>query len=310
MRTYAGIDVAKQTLQVAIDTSHENFQVPNTTQGHAELIRRLEACDPPIGKIVLEATGGYEQAVLDALCARWPIVRVAPQRARAFAKAMGTSAKSDPIDADMLAEMAGTIKDQPVAPQAAPQRHLKGMCKRRTQLVQTRDDERRRLKQATDAFIARSIKRQIRHLNEDIARTDKAISKQLDAEPSSTAKQVMAVKGLGPVTAATMVAMLPELGQLGRRQIAALVGLAPYDNSSGDKVGKRHIRAGRFYVRKALYMPTWNIIRYHKSFSDRYNRLIARGKLPKVAVTACMRVLLIRLNAMIRDQAEWKTRLV
>lgn len=305
MKKYVGIDVAKRTLQVATDTGDLEFQVTNDATGWAQLIQRLKACQEPIGRIVLEATGGYEQDILDTLAPLWDTVRLAPQRARAFAKAMGTTAKTDPIDARMLARMAAIIKDHPTPLTTAARQRLQCLSRRRDQLVQMRDDDRRRLHQSRDTFVTMSIKRQIRQLQTDITRMDKAISEQLKRDPSDNAKRLQTVKGFGAVGTTALIAFVPELGQVDSRTIAALVGLAPYDNSSGEKEHKRSIRGGRFHVRRALYMPTWSVVQHQSDFHERYQRLIERGKLPKVAITACMRVLLIRLNAMIRDQTEW-----
>lgn len=304
MSMFIGIDVAKATLAVVMRPSGERLEVGNDSAGHQQLVRRLRGVS--IERIVLEATGGYERAVMTALAAFWPVVRVAPHRARAFATAMGRIAKTDPIDAAVLAHLAEVIQAPPVRAETPQQRLLRGLVQRREQLVQQRDDERRRLQQACGSTVLASLKRQLRNLQADILRLDKAIAQAVVDTDAPVARQLDAVPGIGPVTTATMVAFLPELGQLERREIAALVGVAPYNVDSGDKQGKRRIRCGRANVRRVLYMATWSAIRSQADLKARYTALRQRGKCAKVAVVACMRLLLIRLNAMVRDGTPWQ----
>lgn len=304
MSMFIGIDVAKASLAVAVRPSGERFEIANTADGHKLLAQRLQSL--PIERIVLEATGGYERAVMHALAGSWPVVRVAPHRARAFATAMGRIAKTDPIDAAMLAHLAEVIDAPPVRRESPEQQLLRGLVQRRGQLVQLRDDERRRLQQASGAAVLASLKRQLRSLAADIRRLDKAIAQAVAEIDSALARQLDAVPGIGPVTTATLVAFLPELGQLERREIAALVGVAPYNVDSGDKCGKRRIRGGRAGVRRVLYMATWSAIRTQPDLKSHYLALRARGKCAKVAVVACMRLLLVRLNAMVRDGTTWQ----
>lgn len=304
MSMFIGIDVAKASLAVAVRPSGERFEVANDAAGHAALAERLRRL--PVERIVLEATGGYERAVMNALADAWPLVRVAPHRARAFATAMGRIAKTDPIDAAMLAHLAEVIDAPPVRVESPQQRLLQGLVQRRGQLVQLRDDERRRLQQASGAAVLASLKRQLRSLMADITRLDKAIALAVADIDTALARQLDAVPGIGPVTTATLVAFLPELGQLERREIAALVGVAPYNVDSGDKRGKRRIRGGRARVRRVLYMATWSAIRTQADLRRHYEALRARGKCAKVAVVACMRLLLVRLNAMVRDGTPWQ----
>lgn len=304
MSMFIGIDVAKASLAVAVRPSGERFEIANTAAGHKALAKRLRSL--PIERIVLEATGGYERAVMNALAGAWPVVRVAPHRARAFATAMGRIAKTDPIDAAMLAHLAEVIDAPPVRMESPEQQLLQGLVHRRGQLVQLRDDERRRLQQASGTTVLASLKRQLRSLAADIRRLDKAIAQAVVGIDSALARQLDAVPGIGPVTTATLVAFLPELGQLERREIAALVGVAPYNVDSGDKRGKRRIRGGRAGVRRVLYMATWSAIRTQIDLKSHYLALRARGKCAKVAVVACMRLLLVRLNAMVRDGTIWQ----
>lgn len=304
MSVFVGIDVAKASLVVAVRPSGDCFEVTNDAAGHRQLLARLQ--DLPVERIVLEATGGYERGVMAALAGMWPVVRVAPHRARAFATAMGRIAKTDPIDAAMLARLAEVIDAAP-APVTSPQQQLlQGLVQRRAQLVQQRDDERRRLQQAQGGPILASVKRQLQGLAAEIARLDKAIAQAMVETAPHRAGQLQAVPGIGPVTAATLIAFLPELGQLEGRQIAALVGVAPYNVDSGDKRGQRRIRGGRAGVRRVLYMAAWSAIRTQPDLKSRYLALRARGKCAKVALVACMRSLLGRLNAMVRDGTPWR----
>jgi transposase len=304
MTLWIGIDVAKATLAVCLLPAQQHLALPNTAEGHAQLLAHLQ--DQAVGNILLEATGGYERALMAAVIkAGKPITRINPRRARAFAIAMGTTAKTDPIDAALLARMAELV----CAPEVAwePEREaLRALVQRRTQLVEQRDSERRRLHQATEPVSREDLVEHIGHLRLRIRAISKAVvhaQRQLD---EALCQRLEAIPGIGPVTAASLMAYLPELGRLDRRQIAALAGLAPYNVDSGQHAGKRRIRGGRAAIRRVLYMACWSVIRKQDDFKLRYERLRRLGKCAKVAITACMRVLLIRLNAMVRDNADWK----
>lgn len=307
MSLWIGIDVAKATLAVCVRPTGQPLTFPNTPEGHAGLVAHLRDRGT-VGNLLLEATGGYERALMAALIkAALPVTRINPRRARAFAIAMGTTAKTDPIDAALLARMAELVP-APTAATPEPERDaLRALVQRREQLVAQRDDERRRLQQATLPSVRTDLTEHIRQLQLRIRAISKAIvqaQRQLD---DALCQRLQAIPGIGPVTAASLMAYLPELGRLDRRQIAALAGLAPYNVDSGQHAGKRRIRGGRATIRRVLYMACWSVIRTQQDFKHRYERLRRLGKCAKVAVTACMRVLLIRLNAMVREQAEWKT---
>lgn len=304
MCVFVGIDVAKASLAVALHPGGQQMEVGNDAKGHAALCRWLGRHD--IGRILLEATGGYEQALAVTLSARWPVVRVPPHRARAFAVAMGKIAKTDPIDAAMLAHLAAVVDAPVMVPQDPAQTRLQCLVRRREQLVAQRDDERRRVLQAHDAFVRRSLQRHLKQLMQEIVRLDREIETCVPQCGGERAECLRRVPGIGAVTVATLMAFLPELGQLENRQISALVGLAPYNCDSGTRHGVRRIRGGRANVRRILYMATWSAVRHQPDFKLRYASLRARGKCAKVALVACMRVLLIRLNAMIRDGSEWR----
>ena len=304
MNTYVGVDVAKQTLAVHILPDQQALCLPNTLEGHRQLCQQLAG--RTVVNVLLEATGGYERAVVAALSqAGVPVTRVDPRRAKGFGMALGKRAKTDPIDAAVLARMAQCVL-APVTAADSRREQLREAVQRREQLVAQRDDERRRLHQATTALVKRSLQAHIASLVSQINTLTKAIAQlrnQLDAD---LAARLEAVPGIGPVTTASLMAYLPELGQLDRRQIAAMVGLAPYNRDSGQRSGARSIGGGRAPLRRVLYMACHSVIRTHAEFKARYEQLRARGKPAKVAITACMRVLIVRLNAMVRDQTEWR----
>lgn len=305
MTLWIGIDVSKATLAVCVLPQAQHFTLPNTAEGHRELRALLHS--QPVGNVLLEATGGYERALMQALIgAAHPVTRINPQRARAFAQAMGKTAKTDPIDAALLARMAELV--QAPSPALEPEREaLRELVQRREQLVQQRDDERRRLHQARLSQVREDLIEHIAHLRQRIKQIDQAMTqhqRQLDDELS---QRLLAIQGIGAVTVASLMAYLPELGRLDRRQIAALAGLAPYNVDSGQHTGKRRIRGGRAPLRRVLYMACWSVIRTQADFKTRYAQLRQRGKCAKVAITACMRVLLVRLNAMVRDRTQWQT---
>lgn len=303
MAGYVGIDVAQQTLAICLQPQGRTWVQPNTPAGHRQLIAELLAVAP--AKILLEATGGYERAVLRSLCAAGlPAVRVQPRQIKHLAKALGRQAKSDPLDAELLADAAQVLA-VPVRPAPDPdQETLRALVDLRTDLVGQRDDNRRRLKQAEQLPVQRTLQRVNTALQREIARLEREIRSQLATLPEPLSK----APGLGPILRATLAARLPELGRLDRRQIAGLVGLAPYNNDSGKHQGKRHITGGRGDIRRVLYMATWASIRARSVLADTYRNLIARGKPKKVALVACMRKFLTMLNAMARDNAKWTPR--
>jgi transposase len=305
MNVWVGIDVSKGTLAVWIRPAGVSFCVANTPEGHQELRQRLAGMT--VLRVLLEATGGYEVAVLRTLAsAGLTVVRINPHRARAFATALGKVAKTDPIDAAVLAHLAEVLDAAPTVVVPVEISALRALVQRREQLVQQRDDERRRWHQATLKAVRTSLLRCIRALQQEIERFNAAIATALTGVDSAVARQLNAVKGVGPVTTSSMIAYVPELGTLDRRQIAALVGVAPYNADSGQSAGARRIRGGRALIRRVLYMATLSVIRSQADFKARYRALRARGKCAKVAIVACMRVLLIRLNAMVRDKTEWR----
>jgi transposase len=305
MRGSVGIDVAKATLMVCIRPSGEVFEVANDTKAHAALVERFRCIEGGISRIVLEATGGFETPVLHAFQqAGLPVARVSGQRAKAFARAAGLLAKTDAVDARALAHFAEAIEPPVRSAPSKAELALQELVQRRQQLVSQRDDERRRLHSTSHAVARRSIERHIKSLEREITVFDQLMRQQAADLPGYA--QLVHVKGLGPVTAATLLADLPELGKLDRRQIASLVGLAPFNSDSGKRQGKRRITGGRASVRRALYMATWSAIRCQTKFKAKYAALRKAGKVAKVALVACMRTFLVSLNAMIRDGSVWR----
>jgi transposase len=294
-----GIDVGKASLDVAVFGEAKVQRYANTAAGIRRLVLRLQRQSEV--RIVLEATGGYEDAVL-AACAEaglW-IARINPRQARDFARATGQQAKTDALDARMLAEMAQVFhaRLRPHAPAPSWQADLKGWLRRRHQVTDAIQRTRQQLAMTLPAIRPLVRKTLAVLLREQVA-IDTAIKALLQAHATAALRSA---KGLGPMFQASMLSLLPELGQLGRRQIARLVGVAPLNRDSGQSQGKRRIYGGRAEVRVALYMATLSAVRWEPAMKAHYQQLRARGKLAKVALVACMRKLLTIVNARRRDE--------
>lgn len=307
-----GIDVSKDHLDIAILPAGEIFRVPNDTEGHQRLIGQLHRA-LPIERIVLEATGGYERAAAVALSGvGLPVVITNPRQTRAFALATGQLAKTDRIDAVMLAEFAASVQP-PVRQLVSPeQQHLASVMARRRHLVGMIASEQQRLHKADDDVVRHDISTTMAFLRERLALLEKELLALVERDVAwrERAKLLESVPGIGKVTSLLLVADLPELGTLSGKQIAALVGLAPMNADSGRKRGKRRTRGGRARVRKGLYMATLTAVRCNPVVSGFYRRLVAAGKPFKVALVACMRKLLLMVNAMVRDGRGWRPELV
>ena len=307
-RANVGIDVSKQHLDVRLGS--EDLRVDNTAGGWNELIAKFKTSE--VDLIVVEATGGYERGVVCALqAAELAVARVNPRQARDFAKAMGELAKTDRIDARVLRDFADVLARHPERDKYltrvldAARTELAALTTRRRQLVDMRVAESNRLEQTTMARTVRSIKHVLRALDKQLTDIDHDIDDQLERHFKSQRTLLDSVKGVGAVTIVTMTAMLPELGQIKRRQITKLVGVVPLADDSGQRKGKRRIWGGRSEVRAVLYMATLSAIRHNATLKAFYERLVAAGKPKKVALVAAMRKLLTILNAMLRDQAMW-----
>ena len=306
-RPCAGIDVSKAHLDAA--WGKQVLRVSNDAAGWDVLAARLNA--DAVDIVLLEATGGYENAAVCALqAAGLQVVVMNPRQARDFAKSMGQLAKTDGVDADMLSQFAQVIARHPQreryirALPDAQRAHLAALVMRRRQLTEMRTAESNRLAQAHPAAV-QSVQRVLKFLDQQLATVDHDIDQHMRGHFKEIVQWVETVKGVGDVTAATMVGLLGELGQLERRAIAKLVGVAPLANDSGQRRGQRTTWGGRPEVRAVLYMATLSAVRFNPVLRAFHQRLIAKGKPKKVAIVACMRKLLTILNAMVRDQAPW-----
>lgn len=306
-RLNAGIDVSKQHLDACFGSNE--LRLDNDAEGWSALAAKLKA--EQVDLVVVEATGGYERALVCALqAAGIEVARVNPRQARDFAKSMGVLGKTDKVDARVLRDFADVLarhKDRHKYITAAAEPHrqaLAALVVRRRQLVDMRVAESNRLDQATKVT-ARSIRSIIKALDKQLAEVDTDIDGLLEQHFSAQRKLLDSVKGVGPVTIVTLTALLPELGRLDRRQIAKLVGVAPLPHDSGQYRGKRKIWGGRADVRSVVYMAAMSAVKHNAVLKEFYQRLIAAGKPAKVALVACMRKLLIIVNAMLRDSACW-----
>jgi transposase len=282
--------------------------VANDECGIAALLTRLAAVHPTL--VVLEATGGAEVAVVAALgLAQVPVAVLNPRHVRDFAKATGRLAKTDRIDAQVLAQFAAAVQPTPRPLPDAQTQELGALLSRRRQVVEMLTAERHRLRTAT-VRVQPGIQAHIAFLEQQRTEADRALATLLQASPlwQDKARLLQSASGVGPVLTTTLLAELPELGTLDRREIALLVGVAPLNDDSGKHRGHRRIWGGRASVRAVLYMATVSAIRANPIIKPYYARLRAAGKLPKVALVACMRKLLTILNAMLRDGTTWQTR--
>lgn len=302
---FIGIDVSKATLDLAIHDG-ENFSVTNDASGTSELLGRLGALAPTL--IVLEATGGFESTVVASLAAAGlPVVVVNPRQVRDFARSTGQLAKTDQLDARMLALFAARIRPQLRAIPDEATQFLNALVGRRRQLIDMLVAEKNRLGFARSPRLRKGIEKHIQWLERQISDVDKDLTSMIRESPIWRVQDdlLRSVPGVGPNLSRTLLAELPELGRLDRKQIAALVGVAPLNRDSGTLQGRRTIWGGRAPVRAALYLSIWSATRWNPVIRDFYERLLAAGKRPKVAQVACMRKLLTILNAMVRDQRPW-----
>lgn len=304
----AGIDIAKLYVDLAVPgTPALAERFANDSDGHAAVITRLEPL--AVQLVVMEATGGYEAPLACALQAAGVAVAVVnPRQARDFAKALGRLAKTDRIDAEGLAELGRMLLGRadlarylrPLA--SAEQQDLAAWVARRRQLVTMLVMERQRLAGARRA-VCPSIKALIEAIERQLERADRDMLRHVTSHFAELDRLLRSTDGIGPVASATLIGELPELGRLNRRQIAALVGVAPVARDSGQSRGRRHIQGGRSQIRRTLYMATLTAARHNPVIRAHYQRLVAAGKFKKVALVACMRKLLTILNAMARTQA-------
>lgn len=304
---YVGIDVAKEKLDIAVHSSDQQWTFSNNDAGIGRAVSCLRELKPAL--IVLEATGGIEVPLVAALAvARLPVVVANPRQVRDFARATGRLAKTDTLDARILAHFAAVVRP---ALRPLPDAHTQEMAAiltRRRQLVEMLTAEGNRLGAARSKAVRRRISAHINWLEKELANVDGDLDSSVRKSPIWREKDnlLQSVPGVGPVLSTTLLAHLPEMGSLNRRQIAALVGVAPYNRDSGNFRGKRAVWGGRSAIRAALYMATLVATRYNPIIRAFYHRLCAAGKPKKVSLTACMRKLLTILNAMLKHRTPWR----
>lgn len=305
--THIGIDVSKARLDIAVYETGQGWSCSHDPQGWSELLPCLRACQP--ARLVVEASGGLEVPLLAELwAAGLPVALVNPARVREFARALGLLAKTDRIDARLLARFAQAVQPPLTPLPSEAEQQLAALVNRRRQVLDMLTAENNRLLTAP-----RSVRERIRqHIawleaERDALDHDRDEFVRRTPQWQTTAALLRSVKGVGPVLTTTLLAELPELGRLNRKQIAALVGVAPFAADSGRKRGKRRIKGGRASVRQVLYMATLSATQHNPVIRTFYRRLLAKGKLEKVALTACMRKLLTILNAMVRQHQPWRS---
>lgn len=302
---FVGIDVARDDLEVAVYPPGAGWRVPNTPAGHARLVAWAQTHQP--ARLVLEATGGHERAVDAALVAAGlPVVVINPRQGRDFAHSRNVQVKTDRVDAQLLARFAAEVRP-PLRPRPSAASHdLQDLVRRRRQLLTDRVAEQQRRPLAQPRGQA-NIDAHLAWLSQRLAEFDAEIVAALQADPALGARAtwLQSIPGIGPTASATLLAELPELGRLSRREIAALVGVAPFNRDSGTWRGQRRIAGGRAAVRAVLYMATVAATRANPVIRAFYQRLRTAGKPAKVALTACMRKLLVICNALCQKQTTW-----
>jgi transposase len=297
-KVYYGVDVAKASLVLAAPGLCH--QIPNTAEGH----RQLLTLTPPHSHFIIEATGGYERDLVLALHASGRALSVInPRQTRDFARAKGRRAKTDPIDALELADYGAKLTPLPDVPPSATQQKLWALSSRRVQLIAARTAELNRLEHLTLKKLRTQAQTLIRQFDRQIDQLDRWIAELITADPALQAKaeRLQLVEGVGAVTAATLLAHVPELGSMNRRQTAHLFGLAPFNSDSGQLQGSRHIAGGRAIPRSALYMAAMAAIVHNRHLKDFYHHLLQAGKLKKIALTAVMRKLACLLNHLLKN---------
>ena len=302
---YVGIDVSKGRLDVAIGEQGQFWNVANDEKGIAQLVERMKEVHPAL--IVLESTGGLELPVMAELYAcKIPVALVNPGRVREFARSIGLLAKTDKLDARLLARFAEAVRPPVTHLPDEQEQHLIALVTRRRQLIEMLVAEQNRLN-TVRVSLRDNLEEHITWLRQALKDLDQEIQEFIQQSPIWKDKQdlLQSVPGVGPVTACSLLAELPELGTLDRKRIAALVGVAPFNDDSGHRRGKRRVKGGRSSVRNVLYMAALSASKFNPILNRFYQSMIKRGKEKKVALIACMRKLLTFLNAILRDQKQW-----
>jgi transposase len=306
-QTFVGIDVSKAKLDVCCLPGGERRQFDNDPEGRKQLVEWLSS--KPGCLLVVESTGGYERELMYAAQdAQLEIALCNPRQVRDFARGIGQRAKTDPIDAHVLALFALHVQPRPLANIPAKQRELESLVARRRQLVDLHTVEQNRLGQVSEKFVLKSLRKVLGAIERELKAVEQRILELLQSHDDWRRKVQLleSVAGVGPVTGAALVAELPELGKLNRQAIAALVGVAPYPNDSGTMRGKRTILGGRARIRTTLYMAAFNARRCNPIIRQFAQRLQAAGKSFKVTLVACMRKLLVILNALLKNNTRWR----
>jgi transposase len=309
--SFVGIDIAKDSLDIYVSSNRRSHTASNSLKGYRKLIRHLP--EPGRCLIVMEATGSYQKPVAMALCEVGHFVAVVnPRQVRCFAHGIGVIAKTDRIDAKVLAAYAEQVRPRTMEKPRENQGQIADLVARRRQLVELRTAEKNRSKQARQKAIRKSIEQMINCLDDQINAIDDQIQSLIESDEtwSEQAELLKSVPGIGAGTAASLAADLPELGHLNRQEIAALAGLAPYNRDSGRFRGKRSIWGGRRTVRTAIYMATISAKKCNPIIRNFAERLKAQGKAAKVITTACMRKLLVILNTMVKNNTHWNPKIV
>ena len=304
--TYVGIDVAKARVDVAVRPTEQRWTITYDEAGVQELVSHLKTLEPAL--VLLEATGGLELPIVVALAtAALPVVVVNPRQVRDFAKATGTLAKTDALDAAVLAHFADAVRPDVRPLKDAETQVLASLVARRHQVVAMLVSEKNRLRRAVSAVRPR-VEAHIAWLEQELEDLDEGLRQTLRQSPLWREKDdlLRTVPGVGEQLSLTLLAYLPELGTLDRRQVAALVGVAPFNRDSGTLRGKRTVWGGRARIRAALYMGALVASQYNPVIRDFYRRLLAAGKPKKLALTACMRKLLVTLNSMLKHRSTWR----
>jgi transposase len=304
---HVGVDVSKKSLEVYILPTGDSFELPNDQDGLDELADRLQKVRPTV--VVLEATGGYERPAVAAIAAFGIAVAVVnPRQVRDFAKATGKLAKTDRIDALILARFAQDIRPTPKSPPNTEAREFSAIIARRRQVISMMSAEKNRLSITDSKAVAKRIRAHIGWLEKELRRIDGDLEETIEESPTFKENEALlkSVPGVGDVLCRTLLAELPELGSLSPKKLSALVGVAPLNRDSGDRRGERSTWGGRSGVREALYMGALVATRHNPAIKEFYERLLAAGKPKKVALVACMRKLLTILNAMIRERSPWR----
>lgn len=308
--TYVGIDVSKHSLDVYLTSEDRCFTIPNSSAGFRQLLGELPAAGSCL--IAVEATGGYQSRVVGALVAAGHLVAVVnPRQVRDFARGLGILAKTDRLDARVIARFAEQAQPRTVEVSSEKQAELRELVTRRRQLVELRTAEQNRLETTLTKVVRKNVRHLVEQLDKQIRQLEEAIGKLVESEPelSSKAALLESVPGVGPVTVTSLLVDLPELGRLDRQQVAALVGVAPFNRDSGKFHGRRAIWGGRAAVRSVLYMAALTARRSNPVIREFAQRLEAAGKPIKLVLTACMRKLLVILNSIVKNNLPWNPKL-